>query len=92
MLRPVLRRRYALIVLLSLSCRAEPVALFTCDCEYLTDRDQPGRVEVDVCAGASAAPQVAEDCARGQGVGKVQGCSCKKLADSPCSGPGCAGR
>jgi|SRR5215471_8190752 len=56
----------------------------TCTCEYVTDFDQPGHVDVDVCSEESDPHSAAESCARGTGVGAVTACRCNAPAQGAC--------
>jgi len=71
-----------------LACHRPSGARWTsCHCAYVTDFDQPGRVDVEICAPAEDAPAVAGGCARDRGVGAVTECACDAArgAPAPCS-------
>jgi hypothetical protein len=47
-----------------------------CTCQYVTDFDGPGRVDVEICSAGDAPAGSAESCAQGLGVGAVSACQC----------------
>lgn len=62
---------------------------YECHCDYLTDTDGVGVIDVRVCVAESADPvPAAAECGQGQGVGQVNGCKCPGVPE-PCTGEPC---
>jgi hypothetical protein len=55
-----------------------------CTCDYVTDRDYPGKVSFEVCGEPSQRTDVAKSCALGSGVGAVLACACNGASGGPC--------
>lgn len=79
-----------LLITLAAGCSSEPATQsYECHCDYLTDTDGVGVIDVRVCVAESANPVPrAAECAQGQGVGQVNGCKCPGVAE-PCIGEVC---
>jgi hypothetical protein len=60
-----------------------------CACDYVTDLDSPGHVEVRVCARPNDIDAVALSCASSSGVGAVTGCRCQATDTSCVDTPPC---
>jgi hypothetical protein len=70
-------------------CRSRPPQAtrhwHSCACQYVTDFDGPGRIDVEVCSAGDAPAGAAESCAQGLGVGAALACRCAASPDSsPC--------
>ncbi|MBL8743008.1 MAG: hypothetical protein JNK04_17990 [Myxococcales bacterium] len=62
---------------------------YECHCDYMTDTDGVGVIDVRVCVAESADPvPAAAECGQGQGVGQVNGCKCPGVPE-PCTGEPC---
>jgi len=68
-------------------CRSQPSVSIRrwhrCTCQYVTDFDGPGRIDVDVCSAGNVPAGSAESCAQSLGVGAVSACRCAE-GDSLC--------
>jgi hypothetical protein len=77
------------LVAFCLGCPSQPAAerrWTSCTCDYMTDRDQPGKVNVEVCGAAGPRlTDVAKSCALNSGVGVVIDCACEERATGACS-------
>jgi hypothetical protein len=75
---------FALASVLGLAgCKGEG-APFACECDMLTDYDDPHREAVKVCAqSVRDAPSVARGCAQLVAPMPVQSCSCAPAKDAP---------
>jgi len=58
--------------------------LASCTCEYLTDRDEPGRIDIELCAPPRDIDEAARSCAQGLGIGVVNQCRCAGGGDRSC--------
>lgn len=75
-----------LLVIAACERKAEPAGrLASCTCDYLTDRDEPGHIEVELCAPPRDIDEMARSCAQGLGVGSVSQCRCEGIGDRACS-------
>jgi len=74
-----------LLVLAACDRKAEPAGRWAnCACDYLTDRDEPGRIDVELCAPPRGIDEMARTCAQGLGVGNVSQCRCEAVGDREC--------
>jgi hypothetical protein len=64
---------------------AQERAWAICTCDYVTDRDYPGKVSLEVCGETSRRKDVAKSCALASGVGAVLECACRAQSGGPCS-------
>lgn len=78
------RPLFALVIALGAAgCRSEGVP-FACECDMLTDFDDPHREAVKVCAKSDHdAPGVARGCAQLAAPMPVQSCKCAPAKDAP---------
>jgi hypothetical protein len=70
----------ALLCALGWGCRSRsPQAVRhwqRCTCQYVTDFDGPGSIDVEVCSAGNMPAGAGESCAQGLGVGAVSACRC----------------
>jgi hypothetical protein len=74
-------------ILLGAGCKSRAAGerrWVACTCEYVTDFDQPGHIDVEVCSEASDPREPAASCARNLGVGAVTGCECSARPAKGC--------
>ena len=53
-----------------------------CTCDYVTDMDYPGKIQVEVCGEPSIQGVIAKSCA--SSVGAVLECACRASGRGPC--------
>ncbi len=77
------------LVIGAAACSDPATTSYECRCDYVTDTDVPGVLDVRVCVGPKddPAPRAAE-CAQAQGVGAVSSCKCPQPGEV-CSGQVC---
>jgi hypothetical protein len=78
-----------LSVIVGAGCRSKPPDgtrhWHGCTCQYVTDFDGPGRIDIEVCSAGDSPAGQAESCAQGLGVGAVSACRCATSPrNSPC--------
>jgi len=69
---------------LPLACSGSTGTTYACECDYVTDMDVPGKLDVTVCVPERGrGDQLAAGCVRDLGVGRTEKCECG-MKGEPC--------